>query len=418
VQRGSIIKRNGFWLLRYREPRLVDGKMQRVRAAAKLAPVSDDYPNKRSVLLLAEKILAPLNAGQVQAESSMSVKDFITKHYLPYVEKNLRASTHKDYKKDAYEKHLEKRLGDIRLRDFRTVTGQRLMRDIDEKSSDVGHKTLLRIKSFLSGAFKHARREGFIDTPNPMIDVSVPGRPAQFKGNVYTVDEINDILQALYLGENAAPATQDATKTEGTEKKTTRSDGQKKRATAERIRNLQIASVVISVAALTGLRLSELKGLRWSDFDGVSLTVRRSVWRTKVSEPKTQTSAGSVPVLPVLQEMLIKYRVKMSGGDEDYIFRGSRRGAPLNLENLVARVIKPQLNEASGEMERLLKWKGWHAFRRGLATNLYSLGIAPKVIQAILRHSDIGTTLSYYVQTPDSETRDALRKMEEWMKVV
>jgi hypothetical protein len=51
------------------------------------------------------------------------------------------------------------------------------MRDIAEKNSDVGHKTLLRIKSFLSGVFKHARREGFVDTPNPMIDVSVPGRP-------------------------------------------------------------------------------------------------------------------------------------------------------------------------------------------------------------------------------------------------
>lgn len=35
-------------------------------------------------------------------------------------------------------------------------------------------------------------------------------------------------------------------------------------------------------------------------------------------------------------------------------------------------------------------WHGWHAFRRGLATNLYGLGVADKTIQAILRHSVLG----------------------------
>jgi site-specific recombinase XerD len=113
--------------------------------------------------------------------------------------------------------------------------------------------------------------------------------------------------------------------------------------------------------------------------------------------------------------------IKLRGlrwSDFDGVVRGSRHGAPLNLENLVARVIKPQLDAASAEQERLVKWKSWHAFRGGLASNLFSLGIAPKVIQAILRYSDIGTTLSYYVQTPDSEARDALRQIEEWMRVV
>ncbi len=30
-----------------------------------------------------------------------------------------------------------------------------------------------------------------------------------------------------------------------------------------------------------------------------------------------------------------------------------------------------------------------------------------------MRHSDIGTTLEYYVQTPDEETREAIEKIEE-----
>jgi integrase len=43
-------------------------------------------------------------------------------------------------------------------------------------------------------------------------------------------------------------------------------------------------------------------------------------------------------------------------------------------------------------------WRGWHAFRRGLATNLHALGIPDKEIQAILRHSNIAVTQSCYIK--------------------
>ena len=43
-----------------------------------------------------------------------------------------------------------------------------------------------------------------------------------------------------------------------------------------------------------------------------------------------------------------------------------------------------------------MKWWGWHAFRRGLATNLHRLGVPDKTIQAILRHANISTTLNNY----------------------
>jgi len=38
------------------------------------------------------------------------------------------------------------------------------------------------------------------------------------------------------------------------------------------------------------------------------------------------------------------------------------------------------------------------------------------VIQAILRHSDISTTLSFYVETPEAESREALDKLMGLMK--
>ncbi len=52
------------------------------------------------------------------------------------------------------------------------------------------------------------------------------------------------------------------------------------------------------------------------------------------------------------------------------------------------------------EQDKALRtWHGWHAFRRGLATNLYQLGVKDKDIQAILRHSNVGLTMNVYVKS-------------------
>jgi integrase len=97
---------------------------------------------------------------------------------------------------------------------------------------------------------------------------------------------------------------------------------------------------------------------------------------------------------------------------DGYIFAGERRGKPLNLAKLARRVLAPAL----GEM-----WKSWHGFRRGLGSNLYSLGVPPKVIQEILRHADVTTTQTHYIVVDRSETAKAMQKLEravgkEWVK--
>jgi hypothetical protein len=66
----------------------------------------------------------------------------------------------------------------MRLRDFRTVHAEKLLRSIT-----AGLRTLVHIKVLLGGVFKHANGEGLLDGENPMRDVSVPGRPAKFKGS-------------------------------------------------------------------------------------------------------------------------------------------------------------------------------------------------------------------------------------------
>ena len=88
------------------------------------------------------------------------------------------------------------------------------------------------------------------------------------------------------------------------------------------------------------------------------------------------------------------------------VFANSIGGA-LDLDNVADRVIKPVLR-ANG-----LKWKGRHAYRRGLATNLHELGIPDKVIQAILRQEDVKTTQRSYIKTVSSVVTEAMKRLEE-----
>jgi integrase len=57
-------------------------------------------------------------------------------------------------------------------------------------------------------------------------------------------------------------------------------------------------------------------------------------------------------------------------------------------------------------------WHGWHAFRRGQATNLNSLGVNDETIQAILRHANVSTTQTYYIKPVNSESVRAMQSLD------
>ncbi|HEV2197169.1 MAG TPA: tyrosine-type recombinase/integrase, partial [Candidatus Acidoferrum sp.] len=63
--------------------------------------------------------------------------------------------------------------------------------------------------------------------------------------------------------------------------------------------------------------------------------------------------------------------------------------------------------------QSLPEWHGWHAFRRGLATNLHALGVDDKTIQAILRHSNIGITQNIYIKSVNESQVSAMDTLSE-----
>jgi integrase len=384
MQRGYLYKRNGSWLLRYYDTVIAGGKTRRIQVAAKIGDVKD-YPTKSAVRLIADKHLAPLNAKETTPESSQTVSEFIELVYFPTSKSRLRASTIKGYK-DIFNVHVKDRLGEIRLRDFRTVHGQRMLAEIASLNT-VGHKSLLRIKSFLSGVFTFAQRQGILDGANPMHAVSVEGKSTKFKGATYSASEI----WSMFLRE--------------TDTFPDPPDGKVYDLTNKPADLPPVARMAIAVAALTGLRASEIRGLRWSDFDGENLNIQRAVWRTVVSGTKTQESEAPVPVVPALRDALIKFRNKAP--DSAYIFAGERKGAPLNLHNLARRVIIPKFKLAG------IPWFGWHAFRRSVGTILFDMGAEPKTIQGVLRHASMSTTMNIYVLPPSDASREDLKNLSE-----
>ena len=168
-----------------------------------------------------------------------------------------------------------------------------------------------------------------------------------------------------------------------------------------------MASTVVAVAVFSGLRRGEISALRREDYNSetAELQVVRAVWEGYVSDPKTQESIGVVPVIPSLKARLDAFE--------------SDAGTPIHFGNLVNRHILPVLNvcvhcrkseadhgEEKHQYERnpeFPEWYGWHAFRRGLGTNLHALGVPSETVQRILRHSDVATTQRHYIK-PSNET--------------
>lgn len=364
-QKGYVFKKGHWWYVRFYDSVMQqDGSIERVQVGRKVAPVCDDYRTKRSVLPLVEEILRPLNNGHYTPESTMTVERFVETIYLPYVAEQKRPSTAYSYK-NSWKVYLKVLCGPIRLREFHTSTGQRLLADI-ARQHDLSRNTLHRIKSLLGGMFKHARRLGILHTANPMQDVSIPKARGTADTYAYSLEEVMHIIMLLP----------------------------------------EPAATIVAVAAFTGLRKGELRGLLWENYNGSEIRVTQSVWNGFTSEPKTPQSKAPVLVIPRLAAMLDGYRLAQGNPERGVMFP-TGRGTPLHFSNLVNYVIQPTLKEAR------VKWRGWHAFRRGLATNLYRLGVSSKVIQRILRHANVWTTMNSYIKSVSEDAAAAMHSLEE-----
>ena len=358
MQRGSIQKRHGSWHLVYRVDEVIDGQPVRKQVMRRLCSISDEYRSVKDVRPLADEHLRPMNLGNLQPEGSMSVSDFAEKHFLPNVTAKKKPSTLKFYR-DIVNLHLVPLLGNLRLREVTTRDVQRLL---DARAS-LSQSSVLRIKTGASALLSHAIRIGFLNGPNAAREARAEGHRTDPENYAYNLDEVLWMLERLP----------------------------------------EPARAVVAVAAFSGLRESELRGLQWEDYDGQFLHVRRAVWRTHVGDTKTIESKNAVPVIEPLRKILAAHH--RSNGSSEWIFAGEKMGRPLHLDNLCRRAIKPIVGG---------RWHGWHGFRRGIATVLYCLGVPAEVAQTILRHANVATTQAHYIMLKSkAEGSTAMKRLEK-----
>lgn len=118
-QQGYIFRLSGVWKLRYRVTINEGGNLKTVQKSHILAPVCPNYKTKASVRPLAKAFLKTVNEYRSNPEMVVTVGDFVTRVYLPFVKAQKRPSTEKGYR-DMWEDHLKSRCASSLLRDVQT----------------------------------------------------------------------------------------------------------------------------------------------------------------------------------------------------------------------------------------------------------------------------------------------------------
>jgi integrase len=300
-QQGYIFRKGDSWYLRYYEQVAVpEGVTISKRKCKKLADCDRNHKSKQSVRRLAEDFLKPFNDGTNTPTSGMTLREFVEISYLPYAREQKSPSTFDGYRK-MWKRYLEPRT-DIPLRDFRTVDCECLMHEIAKQYS-ISTTTLKHVKNLLSDIFRYAIRTGILNTANPIRDSSVPKGKASKETYAYDLFEIRKMLSVLVGPERS----------------------------------------VVAVAAFAGLRRGELRGLRLTDYDGDTLTVRQSIWKKHEGPPKGKRGSGSIPVIPYLKAILDEHIA--THPLKKYLFE-NQSGGVADLDYLSSKVIKRVLTVA------------------------------------------------------------------------
>jgi integrase len=162
---------------------------------------------------------------------------------------------------------------------------------------------------------------------------------------------------------------------------------------------------LLLTAIFTGLRASELRGLRWKDIDlkRAELHVRQRADRYgKIGLPKSRAGKRTVPLPPMLVGVLRTWKLACPKGELDLAFP-SNRGGVEKLSNIVEQGLIP-VGITAGVVTRTgkAKYTGLHALRHFYASWCMNrkedggLELPLKLVQARMGHASIQMTADTY----------------------
>ena len=366
-QEGCLITRGTgrrkVWIARWREDVVEeDNTIRRRNRSRVLGPV--DGISRRD----AREMLRTLRSSESERVRKVAAKMTFLEFARKWEEAVLptyRASTRYFYR-NILRDQLVPYFASHRLREIETPDVQIFL---NQKATRYSSAYLRHIRAGMSRIYATAKSWGYTNT-NPTEDVRLPQRQAVLPKITFEPNQV-----AKILGELEEPHR-----------------------------------TMVSVVAVTGMRASELFGLRWSDvdFERRLLFIRQTYYRGQFGLPKTKNSERVIPLSPGLVAALELHKQARRPNQFNLVFPNAV-GKPCEAANLLKRVLHPALKSLG------LPRAGWRVFRRSVATALSEMREPVRTAQQVLGHSSAQTTLAYYIQSVEESQRNAIARLEEKM---
>jgi integrase len=363
-QEGSInrVKRAkgpDVWVYRWRELQEDGRRVQRKTTIGD----AERYPNKSDVKREVENLRAEINARQERV--GKKTLDEVWGHFQAYELRDPdvgRSETTIDNYLTLFKAHIIPRWGATFLTDVKAVEVEVWLRSL----AKLAPASRAKLKSRMYTLFEHAKRHEFCDR-NPIESVR-QGSKTKIKPAILSLDEIRALMAAI-----TTPAIR----------------------------------VAVLVAAVTGLRRSEVRGLKWCDIDlgGGWLTPTRGSVSKHLTNLKNRPSAATIPIPDALVTALQMWCEETPyRADDDWVFASPSTSGqrPYWFDSALIRQLRPAAKRA-----KITKHIGWHTFRRSLATLLMTKGEGVKVVQELMRHANSKITLDLYAQGDEVAKRAA-----------
>lgn len=161
---------------------------------------------------------------------------------------------------------------------------------------------------------------------------------------------------------------------------------------------------LLVTAIFTGMRSSELRGLRWQDVDFKKATIsvnQRADEFGEIGRPKSEAGVRSIPVPPVVINALKEHRLRQANGAA--LVFANPDGEPRSHANIIQKGLVPAMVRAGIVLESgKAKYSGLHALRHFYASWLINrkedggLGLPAKMVQERLGHASIVMTMDVY----------------------
>jgi integrase len=331
-----------------------------------VGPVTQ-FRDTESVIRATTALRRDINLANVRCKGKPVTLSQLADHYSQReLAPNSRWKTHST--KLGYRGYLRKwiipRWGGYRLIHIRAGEIELWLRSLP-----LARSTCAKIRNVMSVLFNHGLRHELLDR-NPVQWVRQSAKRKKIPA-VLEIEEVKSLLGALEVRE----------------------------------RTMVLLDVV------TGLRASELFGLKWTDinFKKNEISVTRSIVLQVVGPCKTEASQKPVPLDPLLATTLRTWRLHTKyKAASDWVFASPYSGGrkPYWYQSLMRNRIREVARRAG-----ITKKMGWHTFRHTCATLLRASGADIKVAQELLRHASCRVTLDTYTQAITEHKRAAQNRI-------